>query len=305
MENMICFDCVLKHIAGALSYGKEIISGHTIGAELDHRIDFLGQIKNAEDHLQLMDKSLWEQISDYRKQLQSRKVLVETKDLTFLRNIYNKVQMLQDGNTDTDIIYEQMTVEPIIVYDYITNIDYFKLSLNSVKTHLKDYSKIVVLSSDFDLSEYSVEVLNLSLSEYCKQSTDDFILMYENTAILKEFSAKKIANSFSMKRADNFDVIGYLRKSGIQRSIYNYDGLKPCRINPNVFNEYITDYSGKFPITVYCYLGNQTTKLNDTQTTVYIDRNICCSVKSELKRKMFARWNEKGFESLKNFLNLD
>ena len=56
---MICYECVLKHIAGALSYGKQVLSGHTLGAELDHRIDFLGQIKNAEDHLQLMDKNLW------------------------------------------------------------------------------------------------------------------------------------------------------------------------------------------------------------------------------------------------------
>jgi hypothetical protein len=32
----------LKHISTALSYGKEIISGHGKGSDLDHRIDFLG-----------------------------------------------------------------------------------------------------------------------------------------------------------------------------------------------------------------------------------------------------------------------
>ena len=80
--------------------------------------------------------------------------------------------------------------------------------------------------------------------------------------------------------------------------------LKSEKINPEIFNQFIGDYSGKFPVTVYTYLGNKQTKLNDTQTTVYIDRNICCSVKNELKRKIFARWNEKGFGSLQNFLKL-
>jgi hypothetical protein len=42
MENMKCFDCVLKHLSAALSFGKEILSGHSMGNELDHRIDFLG-----------------------------------------------------------------------------------------------------------------------------------------------------------------------------------------------------------------------------------------------------------------------
>jgi hypothetical protein len=51
MKNMVCYECVLKHLAAALSYGKEIISGHGQGAELDHRIDFLGEITNAEHHL--------------------------------------------------------------------------------------------------------------------------------------------------------------------------------------------------------------------------------------------------------------
>ena len=128
--------------------------------------------------------------------------------------------------------------------------------------------------------------------------------MYEHTAIIKDFSAKKIANSFTMKRVESFDAISYLRRSGVKQAIYCYDNLKACRINPEIFNQFIGDYSGKFPVTVYTYLGNKQTKLNDTQTSVFVDRNICCSVKNELKRKIFARWNEKGFGSLQNFLKL-
>jgi len=42
MNNMKCLSCALKHISVALSYGKEILSGHGKGSELDHRPDFLG-----------------------------------------------------------------------------------------------------------------------------------------------------------------------------------------------------------------------------------------------------------------------
>jgi hypothetical protein len=42
METMVCFECVEKHLAGALSYAKEIKSGHGKDSELDHRPDFLG-----------------------------------------------------------------------------------------------------------------------------------------------------------------------------------------------------------------------------------------------------------------------
>ena len=42
MENMICFECISKHLSAALSYAKEVMSGHGKGSELDHRPDLLG-----------------------------------------------------------------------------------------------------------------------------------------------------------------------------------------------------------------------------------------------------------------------
>ena len=41
MDSMKCYSCVLKHLSTALSFGKEILSGHSKGDELDHRIDFI------------------------------------------------------------------------------------------------------------------------------------------------------------------------------------------------------------------------------------------------------------------------
>ena len=69
MDSMKCWDCLLKHLAGAVSYGKEVMSGHGRGNELDHRIDFLGELINAEHHAETMDSHLFEIISNIRKKL--------------------------------------------------------------------------------------------------------------------------------------------------------------------------------------------------------------------------------------------
>jgi hypothetical protein len=56
-----------------------------------------------------MDQSLYAEISDYRKQIQAKKVLITADDLTFLRTLYIKVESL-DGeiinNNSADKIYE-------------------------------------------------------------------------------------------------------------------------------------------------------------------------------------------------------
>lgn len=301
---MICYQCVLKHLAGALSYGKEIISGHTLGASLDHRIDFLGEIINSEHHLELMDINLYNQISNYRKELQSRKILINANDLEFIRNCYNKIEQLESGiEITSNNNYDVLTINPDIVFYDVNNINYFDLSYKSIKKNLIDFNKIKVLKSSVDLSKYDdVEIVNQSIKDYAINS-DDFILFYQNNVVLKQFSAKKIENSFSMKKYDNVDVISFIKKNGVDKVIYNYDYLKPAKIKTSIFNKVIKNYHGDYPVTVYCYLGQQTTLLNDNMCTVNVDRNICCSTKNELKIKFFARFNENGFESLKKFLD--
>ena len=76
MDSMKCWDCALKHLAGALSYGKEILTGHTKGAELDHRPDLLGELVNCEHQAELLDRELFNRVSTLRKQLQVRHVFV-------------------------------------------------------------------------------------------------------------------------------------------------------------------------------------------------------------------------------------
>lgn len=81
MENMKCYECLYKHLAGALSYGKEIISGHGEGAELDHRPDFLGELVNAEHHAELISREFAGEIKAFRSALQGRGLQVEEDTL--------------------------------------------------------------------------------------------------------------------------------------------------------------------------------------------------------------------------------
>ncbi len=50
-QSMDCPQCVRKHLANAISYAKEVLSGHGAGGDPDHRPDLLGELGNAEHHL--------------------------------------------------------------------------------------------------------------------------------------------------------------------------------------------------------------------------------------------------------------
>ncbi len=304
MENMICFDCVLKHLAGALSYGKQIISGHGKGADLDHRIDYLGEITNAEHHLQLIDDNLFNQISTYRKQLQSKKVEINQADLEFIRRMYISVELRQDGTQIKQGNYHIAENSVDVVYLEVTNADYFKFSYDSVKKYLQNYNKIYVLKSSIDLSSYAnVQIVNLDLKQFAllESTADDFIVMYENTGFLRETDGKKIIPTYSLKNR-NIKIIQQMNDLGINKTIYNYENIKAQPINKAEFNKIVSSYDGQNYLSLYALRDGANLAL-DTQFTVEVDRPVCCSTKNNLKTKHYVRWNEKGFQSLKQFLS--
>ena len=64
-QSMACLQCVRKHLANAISYAKEVLAGHGAGGDPDHRPDLLGELGNAEHHLEsdpdqrnLLDRAL-------------------------------------------------------------------------------------------------------------------------------------------------------------------------------------------------------------------------------------------------------
>lgn len=302
---MICYDCVLKHLSTALSYGKQILSGHSLGNELDHRIDFLGQIVNAEQHLELFEKDLFIKLSDYRKDIQAKNIMIDFQDLEFIRKLFLEVELIKSGNNAVQGLL-RLSQDIDIVFDRVDNLEWFQLSYNSLKKHLKDYRNIYILGSEVDLSGYAdIQVVDQDLYSFTQDDrlSSDFVYMYQNTGFLKDLSVRNIKNSFSVfNDSKNVgQIIKYIRSKGIQGSIYNYDGCKAQLLNKDLFAQ-MADYNGNYPITAYSYSMKKTTKNRDVYQSVYVDRSICCSMKSALKQKIFVRWNEKGFNSLKEYL---
>jgi len=92
MKDMKCYDCVLKHLAVALSYAKEIRAGHDKNAELDHRPDLLGELVNAEHHLELLDPALCQAAAELRKKLQAESTFPGLDDLEQIRSLWRKTE---------------------------------------------------------------------------------------------------------------------------------------------------------------------------------------------------------------------
>ena len=90
--NMKCPDCVLKHLAAAISYAKEVQSGHNRRHELDHRPDLLGELVNAEHHLKLLDNSLHGAVSSLRKKLQDNGINPNMADAEYIRRLFRLVE---------------------------------------------------------------------------------------------------------------------------------------------------------------------------------------------------------------------
>ena len=301
MNTMYCFQCVYKHLSVALSYGKQILSGYDKSNDLDHRIDFLGQLINAEHHIELINIDLYKQLSTFRKTLQAKRLKINADDLQIIRDYYKKIQQIEDNIFIDDTPYkDNIQFNPNIVYKAVNNLQSFDLSYNLLKKNLYNYDKIQVLKSTVDLSKYKdVQILNISLKQYLELA-DDFILMNENTSFLKQFNARQIINTYTQKQVDK-QTVEYLNKKGVQQKIFNYDETKPQLIKVDEIKK-IDDYQGDFAITVYSYLSNNNTLYNDNNITAFVDRQICCSLLQKLKNVPFVKWNEKGLNSLKGFI---
>lgn len=297
--NMFCFDCVYKHLAGALSYGKEILSGHDQNNALDHRIDFLGQLINAEHHLQLIDAVLFDLISNFRKTMQAKRIKINADDLDFIRDFYLKVQKVElKQNIDQTPYKDFVKNKPDILFRNVTNLDYFKLSYNLLKKNLYNYNKIYVLQTEHDLTQFQdITLLNSTLVQFVSNTENDFVLINQNTGFLKQFNAKQIILTYSNKSVD-VETIKYLSQHDINQHIFNYDDQ--CKAQLIKINEMKQiQYSGNYPITVYAYLTKQNTIYNDNNLTAFVDRKICCGLAQKIKNVPFVRWNETGFDSLK------
>lgn len=89
-QSMNCLQCVRKHLANSLSYAKEVIAGHGMGASPDHRPDLLGELGNAEHHLETMPEfaDVLDKVLQLRRRLEGQGYVPNAGMLEELRNLW-------------------------------------------------------------------------------------------------------------------------------------------------------------------------------------------------------------------------
>lgn len=326
MDTMICYECVMKHLANALSYGKEILSGHTKGAELDHRIDFLGELGNAEHHLELIDRNLFSAISAFRKAMQVKQNIPDPGDLEVLRKFFLAVEKRSEMGQTTSPFHSTFSIpttsfrnsmpqgittsipcirtyeKPLdIVFPKITNRDHIEFALKSIQKFAKGVRNLYFIDSEIDLNEFEIEKIDsfqdLKLGE-------NFMYWCENMCLLREFNLQDAVPiyGYSTQKIDLRPIITKIRSNNKNPSIYLYDGLNPQPVNTKQFNAVLQEVVTDYPLTLYFNYIQTKPLYSAVMTTVTVDKVVCCSTRSRLKTCYFANWNEIAFESLKKTL---
>jgi len=88
-QSMNCRECVLKHLALAISLGKEILDGHGKDKSPDHRPDFLGELVNAEHHMAIVMPDMLKELRGIRvDKIEKNEYTPTPFDLDLLRQMW-------------------------------------------------------------------------------------------------------------------------------------------------------------------------------------------------------------------------
>lgn len=270
-DSMNCLLCCLKHVACSLSYAKQIMNGHGKNSELDHRIDFLGQLVNLEHHLSTYNQKYAFDVREYREGLQNRSMMPKNDDLDILRKIYST---LQSGHIPIQQIrLEKLDSFPSIVFLNINNAEYFNLCYTLIKRFAKNYSKIYYIDSNIDLAEYA-DVSKISFADI--QEKYVWLFNNEQTLIIRETELDK---SYPLTFNDDFP------------KLIEKDKYKPYFQNRNI-QEYIKNNKIQpYPFTKYGFI---------------LDKKICCSNTVKMKNLNFCVYtSDQAFQSIKKYFDID
>lgn len=318
--NQNCFECVYKHLAGALSYAKEVMGGFDKTADLDHEIDFIGQLVNAEHHLQLISKAFYEQVRGFRKSCQSKSMKLEEADIDFLRKIYKEIAEYEQKNIKSTLDTKKSIAQkasPVklqeqekytVVYEKVKDAELFDLSYKTLKLNALNDIKIIVLGSESDLSSYDVEVVDTDLYSLLlsdKVAEENFIYMKENQLITKKFDFNYLFNSYKQAFAENLD---FLKNFDIdKKNVYSWDSGKPQLLNKTDYLKIMQGKEQNYLLTTYFLLKKEKPVYNSFYSVVEIDKKLCCSLKQKANSLIFACITNKqqALQSVKNWLKLD
>ena len=112
MPNFSCYDCLTKHLSYAYSYAQEVINGHSAGGNPDHRIDFSGEMLQAERHAHVINYEFALKIRHLRKILQGQRWKPLQDDINKIKILWyhsyslNTEDFEKIKKEDEDLLYE-------------------------------------------------------------------------------------------------------------------------------------------------------------------------------------------------------
>ena len=306
MENMKCYDCLYKHLAGALSYAKEILSGHDENNALDHRIDFLGELVNAEHQLELIDNGLADELKAFRQNLQSRRLKINEADLERLRAFYKNVEGVENGNKNPinkkENVKNYNQDEFSVIYFQPKNEQRFGLSYQLLKLNALNTIKIYAIQPEIELKDYpDINVVKEDIFDLIKtdEITENFVYFQENYFLLRKFDFNFLSNTYRQIKAEN-EVD--LRKKGINGFCYDWD-VKPQMFNKNDYLKTMDGINDHIP-TYYFNFNRQGVNFNAFFHVVDLNKVICCSNKARIGTMNFCTCrNEEAFQSFKKWID--
>ena len=306
MDSMKCFECCFKHLAGALSYGKEILSGHDKNNPLDHRIDFLGELVNCEHHLGLINQGLADELKAYRQNIQNKHVELNQADLEKLREFYKKVEDVEKNNAKpfekVGAIKNYSQDEFSVIYFKPKNEQWFDLSYQLLKINCLNKINIYAVQPEIQLKDYpDIKVVKDNIYDLIKtdEITENFVYMQDNYFILRNFDFNFLSNTYRQIKALNEED---LRKRGVKGFCYDWD-CKPQMFNKNDYIKTMEGITDNLP-TCYFNINRQGENLNSHFQVVDLDRVICCSNKAKITSVNFCTCrNDLAFSSFKKWID--
>lgn len=293
---MKCYECVLKHLSKALSYGKEVMSGHDRNNVLDHRPDLLGEIGNCEDHLELIDTDLFAKMKNFRTELQANQVIVSMETLQVIREFYKEVETLAYGANDvTASIPAGIAISdtPDILFPSITNLTWFKSVLSSL-SKMTNYNKVYYIHATVDLT--GIDVIKYEAGKL----KENVLIWNEQTILLKGIDAREFPRIIDNKNGYDYKSIataihptGTMYYFGAFPMLITLTNVTTIASDISVVTDWetlLTMYGNKYPAQ---------RSFRAFEMSVNTDKVICCANKGKMKTGLLARWqNETAYQSI-------
>lgn len=304
-QSMKCKDCVLKHIANAMSYAKEILAGHGIGGTPDHRPDYLGELVNAENHLEHISIELLNRVMVIRTAAQMRRMVPSETEIDELRKIWIDVEGTEVpegsvgiGTLVSDVKESTEVKEPLPdKHDPVESLKFDNFP------GLDEMDKVGVLLDDVWYLPENEEKFNVFMKllkknfsncevvlkqQFSKSSEEPYTGKYVwvfplNVFVSRPVNAKfPVTSSISFGKKASFIMRIVSTESFKENFQKSGESLTACEVVDTL------DLS-PYPITT------------EDQIVLGVYRKPCCSVKSRLSSAKFVRVNDDGWPYMKEF----